>query len=484
MSENERDSELLEAWMNGSENAAATIFERYHARLTALVRAKLSRKLARRVDPEDVLLSAYRSFFVTTRDRRALSVANGDLWPLLTTFVLRKLARQVRHHTADRRSVDHEQVSSPDWAQGMLQRGPTAEHAAVLLEEVERLMSRLDATAREVLVLTLQGQDANMIAGRLGLNERSVRRALERIRDLIPLEHADQMAPSKSPVEALPREKVLDQSREAKQGTATYNQFVLQQFVGSGAFSKVYRAVERSTGLTVAVKFLRKECWHDTRATDALIREYNLLKQLNHEKILAIRDWGTTRRGALFLVTDFVTGMNLAEWCRRFRPSVERILGVVRAIADAVAAAHAKQILHGDLKPANVLMGDDGRVILCDFGLARHATDPDDVPRGGTAGFLAPEQVSDAFGPVTIQTDVYGLGGILFSLLVGRPPMIGRDLPETMANVLSASAPMPPSSFGVACSAGVDELVLRCLQKEAVHRYATIQELVQALDSI
>ncbi|WP_010587350.1 protein kinase domain-containing protein [Schlesneria paludicola] len=484
MSDDTVDSKLIEAWSRGDERAATILFERYHVRLTALIKAKLSRQLARRIDPEDILLSAYRSFFITSRDRRSLTAANDDLWPLLATFVLRKLARQVRYHHAGRRSVAHEQAESSAGMESVWQREPTAEHAAVFLEEVERLMKRLDETAREVVVLTLQGYDAPTIAGQLGLNERTVRRALERVRALLPIERADGMGSPQVSLSVAPGEGRVQRDRVERRGTTTYDQFVLQQFVGSGAFSKVYRAIERASGQTVAVKFLRKECWTDTRAIEALIREYDLLRQLNHHKILAIRSWGTTPRGALFLVTDFISGTNLAEWRQHTKPGVKRILEVVRDVTLAVGAAHARQIFHGDLKPANVMLKDDGQIVLCDFGLARYASDPDDVPRGGTAGFLAPEQISDVFGSLSAQTDVYGIGAMLFALLVGQPPMTGRDLPETLANVLSASVPKPASSYGVVTPPGLDEFLLRCLQKEPSQRFASVDEVLQALDAI
>ncbi len=462
------DRDLLHAWNAGDQDAAAVLFRRYQVRLMALIRSRLSKKLARRIDPEDVLLSAYRSFFLAARNGRAALTVDADLWPLLTTFTLRKLAHQARRHTANRRTIDQEQEFSA-WLD-VIRHEPTPEHAAMLAEEIERLMAQLDETAREVLVRTLQGHDATQIAAALGLHERSVRRALERVRKLLPADGSWPAPSNMSIVSAVRSHPSIATT------TTTYDQYLLQQFVGVGAFSKVYRAVERPTGETVAVKFLRKDCWHDVRAAEALVREYEILRQLNHPHILAIRGWGTTPRGALFLVTDFISGGNLAEWCERERPDVPSIVRVVAQVAASVAAAHAEHILHGDLKPANLLMRDDGRVVLCDFGLSRHATEPDDVPRGGTAGFLAPEQISDAFGPVTERSDIYGLGGLLYALLSRRPPMTGRDLPELLANVLSLRAPEPPSRWNPAVSAALEEIVMRCLQKEPQRRYAAVQD--------
>ena len=101
--------ELLAKYQQGSEEAATELFRRYVSRLTVLARAKMGRKIARRFDAEDAVLSAYRSFFVRSRNGQFTLNRSGDLWRLLVGIVLKKLYRQVAHHTADKRSVDREQ---------------------------------------------------------------------------------------------------------------------------------------------------------------------------------------------------------------------------------------------------------------------------------------------------------------------------------------------------------------------------------------
>ena len=181
MSSETSNHELLRAWKSGDQDAATQIFRRYQIRLHALVRSRLSKKLARRVDAEDILLSAYRSFFVGAQSGRFTPTDSDDLWPLLTTIVLRKLTRQARHHKAECRSIDDERQEDSVLWESLISHEPTAEHAAILTDEIEQLLSDLDLTAREVVVRTLQGADVNSIANELELHERTVRRALERI---------------------------------------------------------------------------------------------------------------------------------------------------------------------------------------------------------------------------------------------------------------------------------------------------------------
>jgi len=482
MTSNLPNQELIRRWRNGDDEAAAVIFERYRIRLISLVRSKLSKKLARRVDAEDIVLSAYRSFFVLAQSSTRPSSDSVDLWPLLTTITLRKLAHHARFHSAEKRTVDHEQWDDSSLFEFVASREPSVEDAAMMCDEIENLLGRIDETAREVAVLTLQGFDVVTISKKLNLNERTVRRAIERIVAMIPrdvVETSQSSMPRLNSGRMFSSKQVTHQKCEF-QPTVQYDRFLLQQFVGSGAFGKVYRAIDRITGETVAVKFLRKECWNDGRATDAIIRESEILSRLNHPNILRIRGWGMTRSGGLFLVTEFLSGGNLLTWSEKTKPTVHQIIEVVRRVGRAVAASNDQGIIHGDVKPANVIMSCDEQPILCDFGLARLASEPDAVPRGGTAGFLAPEQLCDAFGPVTIRSDIYGIGGLFYALLTGRPPMMGRDLPETIAHVLSSTLPIAPSCL-VGSPIELDSIILRALQKEPHKRYETVHQMVEQL---
>lgn len=479
MSHSESNHELLNAWRAGDQEAARILFLRYQSRLIALARSRLARKLARRLDPEDIVLSAYRSFFVSARDGRTEVNADGDLWPLLATIVLRKVTRQARHHSAARRAIDDELSQQSNWGEHLIgSRESEVEHAAILDDEVERLLSQLDSTASEVLVQTLQGNDTATIASAMGISDRSVRRALERIRSLLPVERAE-FKRSQGTFVSRPAGTATQQT-----GTVTHDQFFLQEFVGAGAFSKVYRAVERSSGKPVAIKFLRKECWNDQRAIASLIREYQILQQLNHPNIITMHAWGTTDRGAAFLVEDLVIGQNLLDWRQSAKPSTSEIVAAVHTVAVAISAAHTGGVIHCDLTPTNILRRDDGHITVCDFGMARYGAGPEDIPRGGTAGFLCPEQISDAFGPVTEKSDVYGLGGLLYALLTGTPPMQGRDLPDTLSNVLSMRQPVLPSQRGAESSPELDQVILRCLEKEPAHRFAAASDLAIALSNL
>src|SRR3954452_6779641 len=141
---------LLERFRSGDDLAAGELFDRYFERLTSLARSRLSPRLARRTDPEDIVLSVYRSFFVGARGGRYALGRGGDLWRLLAAITKHKLLRQVRQQGAARRSVDVE-IPLDRVDEGTLLGGrqdPTPEDAAALADELERVLSRLDLSGR------------------------------------------------------------------------------------------------------------------------------------------------------------------------------------------------------------------------------------------------------------------------------------------------------------------------------------------------
>jgi RNA polymerase sigma factor (sigma-70 family) len=178
---------LLAQWRNGSQQAAEELFRRYVDRLMALARGRLSEQLARRIDPEDVVQSAYRSFFVGAREGRFAVERGGDLWRLLVAITLHKLKDQVDRHTADKRSVAAEQALGnqqglPGIQPQLLSREPSPLEALSLWDEVEQMLRQLDPMARQLLEMRLQGYNLEEIAAALRCSERTVIRVLKRIK--------------------------------------------------------------------------------------------------------------------------------------------------------------------------------------------------------------------------------------------------------------------------------------------------------------
>lgn len=471
MLEDSSNQELLTAWQSGSQAAAQVLVRRYMLRLTALARTHLSRRLSRRVDADDVVMSAWRSFFVAVDQQRVRVPSDDDLWPLLVTMTLRKLSRQAAHHSAARRSINTEAHDTPlDWQEAVT-RDPTPRQAALIADQLESLMSRLSATDRSILTRRLQGDTLSAAATALDCSERTVRRSLQRIREeFLQMDVPDEPTTIDSTVSDV-RSRPEPDSAADSTPTFTLDDLLLQELVGSGAFGKVYRSQCHSKNCQVAVKFLRRHLWTDRRASVQLIREFERMQLLRHPGIARTFGWGRSQQGATFVVMEWIDGHSLMD---DRSPKTDDIAGILRCgqeISQAAAAAHQAGVIHGDLTPANVLQSNRG-YLLTDFGFSQASGSRRTDILGGTPGFLAPEQRSEAFGAISPRTDVFGLGGILYFLLTGRPPVAGQNKAEIIANTLMA-APVPSATtWNSTIPTGVARLTEQCLQKEPAARPA------------
>jgi len=237
--------------------------------------------------------------------------------------------------------------------------------------------------------------------------------------------------------------------------------------VGAGGMGEVYRA-ERADGvfhMQVAVKLIRSQSEDLARL---LTFERQTLARLNHPGIARLLDGGLTDDGRPYLVMDWVDGETLDEWGRERAPDPDTILRIFKEACQAVAAAHRELIVHGDIKPANLKVTDEGRVCLLDFGVAR-LLDRDtrqELPAAITPGFAAPEVLEGR--PVSTAADIYGLGALLHWLVYGQHP--------------SAQEKPQPDERWQAFRRGrdLDAIVERATHPDPALRYATVNGL--ALD--
>jgi RNA polymerase sigma factor (sigma-70 family) len=483
-------ADLLRRWTAGDEDAATAIFERYAERLTALARSRLAAKLAARVDPEDIVLSAYRSFFVAAREGRFELRRGGDLWRLLAEVTLHKLYRKSEHHLAQRRSVKAEMraIEVSSLAAHFTKQEPTPDEAVAAADELEAVLRQLTERERTALELRLQGYELDEIAERLGCNERTVRRGLNAARRILTARSGQGFVPSA----ARNRPANSDASRHPDLRTlelATrfkWSDFVLQEQIGAGASGKVYLAKTKDDGRDVAIKFLRKALVGNRAAMQRFAGEAQTVSKLDHPGILPVHGAGRTPGGGLFLVMDLVRGTDL------YRLRLQRAIEageIVRWSADAartVEYAHGRGVIHCDLKPSNLLLAADGRLLVADFGLAVQYIESGqrDALLAGTPAFMAPEQVDSCWGSISRRTDVWGLGAVLYFLLFGKPPHDGQDVPAVLSRVVSRSPiDLPPHAreqFGTPLL----EIVARALSKPSAERFPTAAALADALAAI
>lgn len=206
--------------------------------------------------------------------------------------------------------------------------------------------------------------------------------------------------------------------------------------LGEGGMGRVFLA-ERSDGhyqQQAAIKLLLG--WSGAEALERLTNERQILARLNHPHIAKLLDGGTTPSGQPYLVMEYADGDTLDVWCARQQASLETRLALLGSVCGAVAQAHRNQVIHCDIKPANILVNSEGRAMLVDFGIARLEGQGNEAAVGMTADYASPEQVAGrAPGP---PSDIFSLGRVLGELV--RPVATGHRLVELAAIVARATA--------------------------------------------
>jgi len=257
--------------------------------------------------------------------------------------------------------------------------------------------------------------------------------------------------------------------------------------IGRGGMGVVYRAEDERLEREVAVKVLRADLAHDQEARQRFVREAKSAARLAHPGVVSVLDQGTDGETA-YLVMELVGGRTLRDVVHeRGLLTPGEALDVGEAVLDALAEAHRKGVLHRDVKPANVLVADDGRVKVADFGLARSAAATQGSTAGtgaellGTAEYLAPERV--ARGVADARSDLYGVGVLLFEMLTGQPPFTG-DSPVRLAYRHVYDDAPAPSSLVPGLPPALDAVVLKALAKDPDDRPADAAEMLAELRAL
>jgi eukaryotic-like serine/threonine-protein kinase len=271
------------------------------------------------------------------------------------------------------------------------------------------------------------------------------------------------------------------------EGPTLDGRYQLGSLLGVGGMARVYLATDRVLERQVAVKVLSPPYAQDPVFVERFRREARSAARLSHPNIVAVFDSGSDA-GDHYLVMEYVAGQSLAELLARQGRLAPRLAAELAVeVCAALAAAHAQGLVHRDVKPANVLVGDDGQVKVTDFGIVKAAATATLTGTGtvlGTAAYLSPEQAQG--GPVDARSDLYSLGCVLYELLCGTPPFgSGADSPPVaVATRHLHQPPEPPSAHNPQVDAGLDAVVLTALAKEPAQRYQSAVELQDALERV
>ena len=254
---------------------------------------------------------------------------------------------------------------------------------------------------------------------------------------------------------------------------------VLEQ-IGAGGMGVVYRARDEHLERDVALKVLPPDTFDDDAARRRFRKEALALSRLNHPNIATVHDFDT-QDGVDFLVVELISGTSLDELLLSGPLSEKEVIRLGQQLAEGVAAAHQEGVLHRDLKPGNLRLTRDGWLKILDFGLAKATQRADattelkeSVGTAGTLPYMAPEQISRGYADA--RTDVWAIGAVLYELATGKRPFDYPTAPRVATAILTEPPPAP-SSLNRDVSAGLEQIILKCLEKEPENRYHSAKEI-------
>jgi eukaryotic-like serine/threonine-protein kinase len=263
-----------------------------------------------------------------------------------------------------------------------------------------------------------------------------------------------------------------------------YGRYQIIKEVGRGSMGVVFQCLDPHIDRLVAVKVLRTDRVENDTFVKRFLKEAKVIGRLAHPNIVAIYDVGE-EQGSVYIAMEFLEGMPLSDVVRGKLPTTREVVALGVQLADALDYAHQKGVVHRDVKPSNIVVQDDGRIKLTDFGIA-HVDDSTATLQTqagevmGTPAYMSPEQVLSQ--PVDGRSDIFSLGIILYELSTGRRPFGGESKSlVTVFNEIVESTPVKPVAGALVVPGELSRLIMKALEKDPTQRFQTGREFAEAL---
>lgn len=265
------------------------------------------------------------------------------------------------------------------------------------------------------------------------------------------------------------------------------NRYHLRDLIGEGGMALVYRGFDTQLEREVAIKIMKDTHKKEREFITRFEREAKIAAALQHNGIVRIYDYGESKN-CHFMVYELIEGTNLRQYLKVHAPfDFERTIVIAHDIASALGAAHFRGIVHRDIKPANVLIERTGLLKLADFGIAIFYNDLEltqltkNEALIGTASYMAPEQARKM--PISPATDIYSLGAVMYEMITGQRPFSGSSTLAIIVQHISEK-PTPPHLLAPNIPQALEEIIMRCLEKEPEMRYKNGRALANALENL
>ena len=250
--------------------------------------------------------------------------------------------------------------------------------------------------------------------------------------------------------------------------------------IGSGGMGVIYKAYDKRLDRHIAIKFLPASLNKDSQTRQRFLAEARAASQLDHPNICVIYDVGETADGQLYIIMPCYEGETLAKRCSRGPLPRQDAVDIALKIAEGLASAHAHDIVHRDVKPANIMLTHDGGVKILDFGIAKvsnnHLTQTG--MSIGTLAYMSPEQLRGE--EVDVRTDVWSLGVVFYELLTGQKAFPSNALPEILRTVLDEDSPIP-QILSINLPQPLYHVLQHALSRDLQQRFASMVDMHEAL---
>ena len=262
-----------------------------------------------------------------------------------------------------------------------------------------------------------------------------------------------------------------------KIGQIVKERYEILEILGEGGMAFVYKARDTQLERFVAIKTLKPNYVNQETFVDRFKREAKTAANLNHPNIVQIFDWGIEEEP--YFVMEYIEGNTLTSIIAKNRTiSLSDILFIGAQVSSGLHAAHQKGLVHRDIKPGNIMITPDGKVKVTDFGIVSLQNEESDITKTGsilgTASYISPEQAQGK--PVSIESDLYSLGTVLYELITGKAPFSG-DSPISTATKHLTEKPEKPSVFRRDLPKGVESAILKLLEKATYDRFKSAEDL-------
>ena len=279
--------------------------------------------------------------------------------------------------------------------------------------------------------------------------------------------------------QALDEEKIWEHSENIER-------FEIRRLLGRGGFGEVVLGFDPKLNREVAIKIARRDRPLDEDTKSDFLDEARAVSHLQHPSIIQVYDYGLDSSGYPYVVMEYVEGQTLQEHISKTKLTVAQAVKFSMQITECLQYAHAASVVHRDLKPANILLLDDGRIKIADFGLALH----DNAPltrirgrRGGTLPYMPPEQLRGENHRLNVRSDIWSLGIILYRLLTGKRPFHANSVDSLLDEIANYSFPLP-SQLVPHIPIQLERICLKCLAPLMKDRYKSAALLLQDLRTL